>query len=944
MNGAGRSWWWPVGLAFLLLVGVLGFFAFGPSGWLDRGDKLGSVGGLVVGAAALLVSVVALRWRSGASSAVVLLDRATVDLCEQVGRQWSREKALRLLDRPQPLAVRWSSTQRAVSPSPDEVLVGAVGGRPTRLRLRGDVTDVAAAFAKLPAQQLVILGQPGAGKSVLAMLLTLGLLERRRAGEPVPVLLSISSWRLHEPLEAWLARRIVEDYPFLADRGVYGVDAVIGLVRSGRVLPILDGLDEMPTQRQAPALAALNDTISGGRPVVLTCRSEQYQAAVAVAGAPLGRAAVVEIEPVTAGDAARYLPAGQLDGRARWAPVLDHLTRHPDGPVAAALSTPLMVYLVRTMYAVPGTDPAQLCDQDRFTSRLTIEHHLLNGFLPAVYDTRSELVATGRKYRLTHVRRWLGFLAGHLDRLGSQELAWWQLPAAVKGWWVLFAWALTVGAVVVFAAMDAITLAFGGYGLSFGDVSSLPLKALIESVTMVGNYGLVLGLVVGLAASRAASDRPVGDAHRARRVQLLRALAAGLGYAVVFMPAAFTIADFSDYSGWVGSDVVSAGFRGVGFGLLILLIPAGFGPAVGRRSPRPVAWVGQWLLVGVGVGLIDSMWPLLAQNLYPVVGPGFSLVAGLTVVRMAPKVQSGFASRIRALLGRGLRGLIAAVALGLTGPFNGDIGLIVVVLMFAVAVGIGVAPGPVGDGRGGGTPVSKWSRTWPPSALQALAMGLVFASASTNLFADWPVASIFGLVAFAVCLVPSRPEPGPDRSIRPRTRKLWRSIREGAWAGLASGLVFAIAILMDGSAREAMIWGGVAGLVVGVAVGFVAGLATPASHRELVDPRSALRGDRAAVMAAVLVTGFLFVLIGIIGVSSLLGFVFGFLAILVLALRSRWLEYTVARTYLALAGKLPWAPIRFLADAHKRGVLRQIGAMYQLRHTRLQELLTTRRT
>ncbi|MFE2426830.1 hypothetical protein ACFXJ5_08765 [Streptomyces sp. NPDC059373] len=54
---------------------------------------------------------------------------------------------------------------------------------------------------------------------------------------------------------------------------------------------------------------------------------------------------------------------------------------------------------------------------------------------------------------------------------------------------------------------------------------------------------------------------------------------------------------------------------------------------------------------------------------------------------------------------------------------------------------------------------------------------------------------------------------------------------------------------------------------------------------------------------------------------------------------SRWGIYQVAHARLALGGKLPWRLMRFLNDAHHRGVLRQEGSVYQFRHARLQERL-----
>ncbi|MGY0234199.1 hypothetical protein [Longispora urticae] len=61
--------------------------------------------------------------------------------------------------------------------------------------LRGDVHQVAAVWREeVPRRQLVVLGEPGAGKTVLVLALARGLLETPEAGEPVPVLIPVSSW------------------------------------------------------------------------------------------------------------------------------------------------------------------------------------------------------------------------------------------------------------------------------------------------------------------------------------------------------------------------------------------------------------------------------------------------------------------------------------------------------------------------------------------------------------------------------------------------------------------------------------------------------------------------------------------------------------------------------------------------------------------------------
>jgi hypothetical protein len=131
------------------------------------------------------------------------------------------------------------------------------------------------------------------------MLLTVGLIAERESHEPVPVLLSLSSWRPGEGgehLQGWVARRLAEDYPFLADVGAYGQHAAVGLVLSGRVLPVVDGLDELPEALHVTAVDELDLALADGMPLVVTCRGKEFGDAVHDSGRVLGTAAVVELD------------------------------------------------------------------------------------------------------------------------------------------------------------------------------------------------------------------------------------------------------------------------------------------------------------------------------------------------------------------------------------------------------------------------------------------------------------------------------------------------------------------------------------------------------------------------------------------------------------------------------------------------------------------------
>lgn len=142
--------------------------------------------------------------------------------------------------------------------------------------------------------------------------------------------------------------------------------------------------------------------------------------------------AVVEVEPVTAAQAVKYLTSGQIDGSRRWAPVTAQLRSCPTGVLARVLSTPLKVYLARTMYASPDTDPAELTT---FTDPGSLEEHLLRGYLPAIYAPRPPADRVHLQqpcgYRPGQAMQWLTFLARHLHAEQTRNLAWWHLVDAV---------------------------------------------------------------------------------------------------------------------------------------------------------------------------------------------------------------------------------------------------------------------------------------------------------------------------------------------------------------------------------------------------------------------------------------------------------------------------------------------------------------------------------
>ncbi|WP_158853356.1 NACHT domain-containing protein [Saccharothrix deserti] len=355
-------------------------------------------------------------------------------LARLVRQQWQDEAVLRQLFDPAPLPVLWADYPLH-NVSDHRQLIG------DPVTCRADAPqELASAFRGLPRRRLVVLGSAGSGKTTFAVLLTLALLRDHDANEPVPVLLSLASFDpSRDSLRAWLRRRIAADYPVLADAETFGPSAIDDLLAEGRILPVLDALDERPEPGRAAVLTALNDTLDPHAPVVLTCRTTDYTTAVADAGVLTG-AAVITPSPVRPDDALTLLRLATPPGprQEHWDALAEHLAQNPNGPTAQALASPLMVALARAVYADAPGDPAELTDTGRFPTPAAVEHHLLDALVPTLYTRAHRQGTAGHRWNPTRAHRCLTHLAAGLQRQGTYDLAWWQLyrwvPTSASPW------------------------------------------------------------------------------------------------------------------------------------------------------------------------------------------------------------------------------------------------------------------------------------------------------------------------------------------------------------------------------------------------------------------------------------------------------------------------------------------------------------------------------
>jgi NACHT domain-containing protein len=391
-----------------------------------RGDR--QCVALPVAVAGLAVTLFGRSLRPSAADRTVLAAAARSlagDVAEQEAA--ARQRLLSDTGDARPADVRFAQ------PAPSPLLWRSDGGE-----RQGSLETVAEFYRGLARGRLVVLGEPGAGKTVLAIQVLLDLI-RAALSRPesddavrvrVPVRLSLPAFPADGEHAPGVVRRRLDDWIAAHLVTAYGQRPAVArqLVAQGWILPVLDGLDEMDPDGAEPVRAR---AVAGGlnhptgpvlRPVVVTCRTHLYQRlAEEPSTAALQDATTVVMQPLTAGQVVRWLAhrcgdPTQPDGvQRRWQPVITRVIRRPTGALAACLSSPLRLYLAVTAYQDPHSTPRELLT----VPAADLDRHLLARLIPAV--TASHPRPGGGRYHPRDLTRWLAALAHHLTWMGSHD-------------------------------------------------------------------------------------------------------------------------------------------------------------------------------------------------------------------------------------------------------------------------------------------------------------------------------------------------------------------------------------------------------------------------------------------------------------------------------------------------------------------------------------------
>ena len=125
--------------------------------------------------------------------------------------------------------------------------------------------------------KLLILGEPGAGKTTELLSLTQDLIQRAIENKtaPIPVIFELSSWKNDQAIRDWLIEKLCDIYK--------GVPKKVAehWIDNHQLIPLLDGLDELGLEKQNKCILAINRFLDSNfqTRLVVCCRREEYEQA-----------------------------------------------------------------------------------------------------------------------------------------------------------------------------------------------------------------------------------------------------------------------------------------------------------------------------------------------------------------------------------------------------------------------------------------------------------------------------------------------------------------------------------------------------------------------------------------------------------------------------------------------------------------------------------------
>jgi class 3 adenylate cyclase len=238
---------------------------------------------------------------------------------------------------------------------------------------------------------LLILGDPGAGKTTTLLEITRELIVRaqRDSDLAMPIVFNLSSWQEKQSIADWMVLELNTKYQVPKKIGKAWVSAQ-------QILPMLDGLDEVSSDRRNACVEAINryhgDYVQ--TEIVVCSRMKDYEALAQ----RLQFQGAIFIQPLEEAQVYEYFDrlGSELEG------VREMLTT--DAKLLEMAKTPLMANIMAIAYRGMSVT-------DLIKMSLSEDHvqHLFDTYIDRMLRRRPD-----KRYEPRKVKRWLSFLARQL--------------------------------------------------------------------------------------------------------------------------------------------------------------------------------------------------------------------------------------------------------------------------------------------------------------------------------------------------------------------------------------------------------------------------------------------------------------------------------------------------------------------------------------------------
>jgi len=251
--------------------------------------------------------------------------------------------------------------------------------------------------------ELLILGAAGAGKTTMLFELAHALIERAQQDEthPIPVVFNLSTWtafvtqhKNKAKLAVWLEHELVV---------YYGVSQRLAheWIAHHQILPLLDGLDEVPQAHQASCIEAINAYRNehSNKGLVVCCRTAEH-----AAHDKLTLPQAVTLQPLSEQQIDDYL--AQVGAEVATIRTM----MQQDDTLRTLANTPLMLSLIVLAYR--GADAAALPTTGSMEER---QQQVFERYVQHMLRRPSQ----GESYRNEQTTRWLSWLAARMQQHGQ---------------------------------------------------------------------------------------------------------------------------------------------------------------------------------------------------------------------------------------------------------------------------------------------------------------------------------------------------------------------------------------------------------------------------------------------------------------------------------------------------------------------------------------------